>query len=130
MSILVHNKHSLQPPQCTHNNRCLSDFSKTKSLYQPISSMGYNHIASPQVARKQDKQKWRIVSPKEKVVQVNCLNQSSLPPDQQRMTLKPSKFIDHTCHNTPGYSTSRKDVIKIVTFDYFCEPSPEEPCRK
>ena len=27
------------------------------------------------------------------------------------------EFIDHTCHNTPGHTTSRKYVIKILRFD-------------
>ena len=27
--------------------------------------------------------------------------------------LKPSKYIDHMCHNTPGDSTSGKYIIKI-----------------
>ena len=31
--------------------------------------------------------------------------------------LEPSEYIDHTCHNTPGDSTSGKYVIKIPRFD-------------
>ena len=31
--------------------------------------------------------------------------------------LEPSKYIDHTCHNTLGDSTSGKYVIKIPRFD-------------
>ena len=37
--------------------------------------------------------------------------------------LKPSEYIDHTCHNTPGNSTSGKYVIKIPRFD---SGTPEE----
>ena len=36
---------------------------------------------------------------------------------------KPSKYIDHTCHNIPGDSTSGKFVIKIPIFD---SDTPEE----
>ena len=32
--------------------------------------------------------------------------------------LKPSIYVDHTCHNTPGNSTSGKYMIKISRFDF------------
>ena len=31
--------------------------------------------------------------------------------------LKPSKYIDYMCHNTPGNSTSGKYIIEIPRFD-------------
>ena len=41
----------------------------------------------------------------------------------EKEDLEPSKYIDHTCHNTPGNSTSGKYVIKIPRFD---SGTPEE----
>ena len=35
----------------------------------------------------------------------------------QKEDFKPSKYVDHTCHNTPGDSTSGKYVIKIPRFE-------------
>ena len=35
----------------------------------------------------------------------------------EKQDLKPSEYIDHTCHNTPGDSTSDKYVIKIPRYD-------------
>ena len=35
----------------------------------------------------------------------------------EKEDLKPSKSIDHTCHNVSGNSTSGKFVIKIPRFD-------------
>ena len=43
------------------------------------------------------------------------------PPEKE--CLRPSEYIDHTCHNTPGNSTSGKYVIKIPRFD---SGTPEE----
>ena len=34
-----------------------------------------------------------------------------------------SQYIDHTCHNTPGDSTSGKYMVKIPRFDF---STPEE----
>ena len=44
-------------------------------------------------------------------------------PGPEMENLDPSKSIDHTCHNTPGNSTSAKYVIKIPRFD---SGTPEE----
>ena len=41
----------------------------------------------------------------------------------EKEDLEQSKNIDHTCHNTPGYSTAGKYVIKIHRFD---SGTPEE----
>ena len=41
----------------------------------------------------------------------------------EKEDIKPSKYIDHMCHNTPGYGTSGKYVIKIHRFD---SGTPEE----
>ena len=35
----------------------------------------------------------------------------------EKEDLNPSKYIDHTCHNTPGNSASAKFIIKILRFD-------------
>ena len=35
----------------------------------------------------------------------------------EKEDLESSEYIDHTCHNTPGDSTSGKYVIKISRFD-------------
>ena len=35
----------------------------------------------------------------------------------EKQDLKPSEFIDHTCHNNPGDSTSGKYVCKTPRFD-------------
>ena len=36
---------------------------------------------------------------------------------EEKEELEPIEYIDHTCHNTPGDSTSDKNVIKIPRFD-------------
>ena len=41
----------------------------------------------------------------------------------EKEDFEPSKYIDHTCHNTPGDTTSGKYVIKIPRFD---SGTPEE----
>ena len=35
----------------------------------------------------------------------------------RKQDLEPNEYIDHTCHNTPGDSTSGKYVIQIPRFD-------------
>ena len=37
--------------------------------------------------------------------------------DSEKEDLKPSEFIEHTCDNTPGHSTSGKYVNEISRFD-------------
>ena len=41
----------------------------------------------------------------------------------EKEDIEPSEYIDHTCHNTPGDSTSGKCEIKIPKFD---SGTPEE----
>ena len=41
----------------------------------------------------------------------------------EKEELDASEYINHTCHNTPGDTTSGKYVIKIPTFD---AGTPEE----
>ena len=41
----------------------------------------------------------------------------------EKEDLEPSEYIDHTCHNTPGNTSSGKYVIKIPRFD---SGTPEE----
>ena len=45
------------------------------------------------------------------------VNPSILLECLEKEDLEPSEYINHTCHNTPGDSTSEKYVIKIPKFD-------------
>ena len=79
-------------PKHTHSDRRLSECFKKKILRWPIFSIEHSNVTSPQIARlKRQKQKWRKLRNKlpknTNLTKANWSNQSSLWPDQKRMSL-------------------------------------------
>ena len=53
---------------------------------------------------------------KQKPKSQDLVNQIFLLELPEKEDLEPSKYIDHTCHNTPRDNTSEKHVLKIPRF--------------
>ena len=97
-----------------------------KVLRRPIFSIGHSNVTSSQIAKlTKDKNKnGEEQIPKKTKTHPNELVKSIVPLARpEKADLDALEYNGHTCHNSPGDTTSRKDIIKIPTFD---SGTPEE----